>query len=367
MKFNPSRLGIARKRRMLNKSALAERVGVRPLTITRWESHQSEPTAENIDALAKELRYPKEFFFARDIDEPLDALTSFRSQTSMTAATRDAALAAGAIGFLILDWVSERFNLPVDHLPDLRSYGEEGPEVAARVLRQEWGLGEAPISNMVHLLESKGVRVFSLAQNTKAVDAYSVRRHDGTPCVFLNTFKSAERSRFDAAHELAHLILHQDGSVTGRSAEDQANAFASAFLMPKSDVLSVLPRIQHLGELIAAKARWRVSLTALTYRAHKLGIISDWKYRDFYIEISTKGYNREEPMESEREKSVVWDKVLKALWAEKTTQDDIARALDVPTDEVADLLFGMLNTGIPVTNKASSKRFSVIQGHIPPG
>ena len=86
------------------------------------------------------------------------------------------------------------------------------------------------------------------------------------PYVFLNTIKSAESSRFDAAHELAHLVLHQDGSVAGRLAEDQANRFASAFLMPRADVLSVLPRVQHLQQLIDKKSRWRVSLAALNYR-----------------------------------------------------------------------------------------------------
>src|SRR4030095_1201305 len=128
--------------------------------------------------------------------------TSFRSLTSMTATHRDAALAAGSIGFEISDWVTARFELPPASLLDLHLYD---PETAAQTLRQEWGLGERPISNMIHLLESKGVRVFSLAENTREVNAYSVWRRDH-PYVFLNTFKSAECSRFDSAHELAHLV-----------------------------------------------------------------------------------------------------------------------------------------------------------------
>jgi Zn-dependent peptidase ImmA (M78 family) len=330
---------------MLNKKAFAERIGVQALTISRWELRQSEPTSENLDAISRVLAYPKTFFFGPDIEEPLSSLVSFRSQESMSAATRDAALAAGAIGFRVLEWVGERFDLPTPNLPDLSVF--DNPETAARALRQEWALGEKPISNMIHLLESNGIRVFSLAENARTVNAYSLRRSDGTPCVFLNTFKSAECSRLDAAHELAHLILHQDGSVKGRSAEDQANWFAGAFLMPKSDVLAALPRIQHLQQLMYAKARWRVSLAALTYRVHKLGLISDWKYRDFCIEISTKGYRKNEPLGIEREQSVMWRKVLKALWAEKTTHDDIARALDIPTSEISDLLFGVLNNSDP--------------------
>ena len=185
----------------------------------------------------------------------------------MTAAEREAALAAGQIGFLISDWVVERFDLPGARLPDLHIFD---PELAARMLRQEWGLGEKPISNMIKMLESKGVRVFSLAENTAHVNAYSLWRKN-VPYIFLNTFKSAECSRFDAAHELAHLVLHQDGGVTGRTAEEQANRFASAFLMPEADVVSVLPSVQNLEQLIAAKLRWKVSLARTVPRpGHQL-------------------------------------------------------------------------------------------------
>lgn len=341
MKFNPVRLSIARKRRLLNKKGFAERVGVNPHTIMRCESGKTEPTTENVEVFARVLKFPKEFFFGPDIDEPDSSLASFRSQTSMSAAFRDAALAAGSIGFIISDWVEDRFELPPTNVPDLHLYDPKG---AARTLRQEWILGEKPISNMIQLLESKGVRVFSLAENTLKVNAYSLWRKE-TPYVFLNTMKSAESSRFDAAHELGHLVLHQDGRVSGREAEDQANRFASAFLMPRADILGVLPNVYYLEQIIKAKARWKVSVAALNYRIHKIGVISDWKYRDFCIELSKRGYNKDEPFGIEREKSIVWQKVLKTLWAEKTTQRDIARAVAIPEAELDGLIFGILHSG----------------------
>jgi len=213
---------------------------------------------------------------------------------------------------------------------------------------------------MIHLLESKGVRVFSLAENTAKVNAYSLWRSE-KPYVFLNTFKTAECSRFDAAHELGHLVLHQDGSVTGRAAEDQANRFASAFLMPRGDVISVLPRVNHLQQLIVAKARWKVSAAALNYRLHKLGILTDWKNRDFCIEIGRRNFNKKEPNEIERENSRVWEKVLQTLWAEKTTHVDIAAELNIPVREVTDLLFGMLKASGP-SGPLQRQDFSVMAG-----
>jgi Zn-dependent peptidase ImmA (M78 family) len=284
---------------------------------------------------ARVLNFPIGFFDGNDLDEPESA--SFRSQTTMSAAIRDASFAAGALGFMMSDWVEERFDLPAIRVPDLHLYE---PEDAARILRTEWQLGERPVSNMLHLLESKGIRVFSLAENTVKVNAYSIWRN-GKPYVFLNNYKSAESSRFDAAHELGHLILHQDGASTGRAAEDQANRFASAFLMPHADVLAIIPRVVHLGQIVKAKNRWQVSVTALTYRLHRIGLMTDWKYGDLCMEISTKGYHREEAIPIERERSVVWQKVLRALWAEKTTPAHIARDLCLPEEEVNGLIFGV--------------------------
>jgi Zn-dependent peptidase ImmA (M78 family)/DNA-binding XRE family transcriptional regulator len=353
MPFNPTRLSIARKRRMLTKKGFAELASVAEHTIGRCENGETEPTPENVEVFAKVLGYPKEFFFLPDIDVPDTA--SFRSYTTMSAKTRDAALAAGAIGFMISDWVEHRFDLPPIRIPNLHLYE---PEEAARALRQEWGLGEKPISNMLHLLESKGIRVFSLAENTKKVNAYALWRN-GKPYIFLNTYKSAESSRFDGAHELCHLVMHQDNGVIGRQAEDQANLFASALLMPKADILAILPVVHSLEQLIRTKARWRVSVSALNYRLHKLGITSDWKYRDFCIQIAKHGYNTCEPAGIERERSVVWEKVLKALWAERTTQTDIARMLSVPESEVNDLIFGVIHGG-GVRRPDQSRKLSLI-------
>ena len=80
------------------------------------------------------------------------------------------------------------------------------PETAAEVVRAEWNLGEQPIPNLVPLLEVHRVRVFSLTQECREVDAFSLWLRQ--PFVFLNTQKSAEHSRFDAALELSHLVMH---------------------------------------------------------------------------------------------------------------------------------------------------------------
>lgn len=349
-KFNPMRLSIARKRRLLNKKGFADLVGVTAHTATRWENGIVPPIDENVVKFADVLGFPVNFFYRPDVEVPDASLVSFRSQRAMSAAERDAALAAGSIGFEISDWVEEQFDLPDIRVPDLNLYD---PETAAVLLRQDWGLGEEPISNMVQLLESKGVRVFSLAENSKRVNAFSLWRQD-KPYVFLNTMKTAENSRFDAAHELGHLTLHQDGKTTGRQAEDEANKFASAFLLPKASVLASVNRVHSIDQLIKIKRRWRVSLLALTVRLHRLQRLSDWNYRDFCIQIRSR-YKDTEPDGIERERSVVWQKVMKTLWSEKITQLDMARALDLPESEVSTLIFGILHAA----TSAPPKRYGL--------
>jgi Zn-dependent peptidase ImmA (M78 family) len=352
MAFNPNRLSIARKRRRLTAKKLAELARLSPITITRLQTtSKHEPDDATLDVLAEVLNFPRKFFFGDDVDELDKSAASFRSLTAMSALEREAALSAGSIAYLLSDWVHERFNLPSASLIDLGR--ERDTASAARSLRQYWGLGEKPISNMIRLLESKGVRVFSLAENTRNVDAFSCWRND-VPYVFLNTFKSPEHSRFDAAHELGHLIFHRHGGPQqgGRDAEREANNFASSFLMPRADVLANLPRPASLDQLVRAKRRWGVSVAALAYRLHDLKLLTDWQYRLYCININKRGYRTDEPNQIPREESTVWKKVFTQLWNERITKKHVADEIGVPVDELENLVFGLVgSTRAPAASK----------------
>ncbi|MGE0279528.1 MAG: XRE family transcriptional regulator [Rhizobiaceae bacterium] len=337
--LTPIRLSLARKRRGLTKKGFAEALGVTPHTVLRYESGEISPPPEMIERIAHILDFPESFFRSPDVDEVVAEAASFRSLTAMTAKNRDAALAAGTLAYIMSDWVDENFSLPDPELVDLKG---ETPEMAARSLRQVWGLGEQPLKNTVHLLEAKGIRVFSLAENTRTVDAFSVWRGE-RPFVFLNMMKTAEHSRFDAAHELGHLVLHKHGGPNGRKAEDEANRFASSFLMPAADILARIPRVHTLNQIVEVKKRWSVSVMAMIYRLHTLKIISDWQYRMFCIQASDLGYRTSEPFGIPREQSLVWHKVLTALWSERITKDQIASRLMIPKEEIENLLFGLTN------------------------
>jgi Zn-dependent peptidase ImmA (M78 family)/transcriptional regulator with XRE-family HTH domain len=337
--FNPRRLSLARKRRRLTAKALSERTGLAADTISRLENGSNAPDDSTVGKLVNALGFPKDFFLDRDPEDIDTGAVSFRSFSKMSAKERDAAISAGCLGLQLSGWVEERFSLPKPNLVDL-SY-ETDPEAAAGSLRQLWGLGERPIGNMLALIETQGVRVFSLSENTASVNAFSFWR-DERPFIFLNNFKTAESSIYDSAHELGHLVMHKHGDPKGiRSAEREANSFASAFLMPPKDVRSRVNRPISIETVLAAKSRWRVSAMAMAYRLNSLGLLSEWQYKSLCIELGKRGYRQGEPRGIERETSIIWRKVLSQLWNERTTKNDIARSLHLPLDELEGLIWNL--------------------------
>ena len=167
--------------------------------------------------------------------------------------------------------------------------------------------------------------------------------------MFLNTFKSAEHCRFDAAHELGHLVLHKHGSPQGPDIEREANAFASAFLMPKASVLAKAPRQITLPTLVKLKKYWSVSVAALNYRLHALGLTSDWVYRTLCIQLAEEGYRTSEPEPIPHERSLLLEKVFGALKDEGVSRRDVAAQLNLGADELGALTFGLILNLVPGT------------------
>lgn len=343
--FCPGRLSLARKRRRLTAKALAERTGLAVDTISRLENGLNRPDELTISRLAKALDFPIGFFSESEPQEIDVGAVSFRSFSKMSARERDAAIAAGSLGLHLNAWIEDRFGLPPANLIDL-SY-ETNPEVAAHLVRRHWGIGEKPIGNMLGLLETHGVRVFSLSESTASVNAFSFWQ-DSKPFVFLNNFKTAESSLFDIAHELGHLVMHKHGDPKDhRSAERDANMFASEFLMPANDVKARVPRPVTIDVVLRAKARWRVSAMAMAYRMRRLEILSEWNYKSICVELSKRGFRTSEPGGIKRETSVIWRKILSELWLEKITKATIANELCLPLDELEGLIWKLADTGEP--------------------
>lgn len=359
--LTPSRLAVARKRQALTLTRLAELADLSTRSVSLYENGHQTPSEDTLQLLAEVLVVTPAFLAAPDIDEiPPDAV-SFRALSKMTARQRDRALSAGRIALLINDWIEARFTLPDPDVPTLTGYE---PESAAQVVRARWGLGERPIANLLHLLEAHGVRIFSLTAENNDLDAFSLYWRT-QPFIFLNTTKSGERGRFDAAHELGHLVLHGEHEIPHRpAAEVEANRFAAAFLMPRASVLAHRLHGATIDQILNAKRIWKVAAMALTHRLHELHLLTEWGYRTTCVQLSRLGYRSSEPRGIPRETSQLLAKVLRALRDEGGSPATIAADLGVSPDELHSHLFGLTMAAVTGTNQPSRADRSPARHHV---
>lgn len=119
--------------------------------------------------------------------------------------------------------------------------------------------------------------------------------------VVLNSLKrDYYRQRFDLAHELGHLVMHEDAEPGGRVVEEQANRFAAELLMPQAQIGDLLPTSMGPAawkKLARLKEEWGVSIQALLFRARQLGVLSEVSYRNAMTTVSARGWRRAEPRE----------------------------------------------------------------------
>lgn len=314
--FEESRLTVALKLRGMTQRDLAARLDVSSQFISMLERNIKVPADATLKRIAEVLDCPVGFFSGGPINTIPDEQVSFRARRKMKASDRDRGLAASDIATEIItpDLLS-RFRLPRIDVPDLSIYT---PEDAALILRSQWELGSEPIQNVVHLLESRGVLVYWLDVDSESLDAFSLWRN-GRPFALLNSLKEAgDRGRFDAAHELGHLVLHQhlsrlDDDSERKDIEAEANQFASAFLLPEDQFRSECPDVLDFERLYRLKARWKTSIAAMIMRAADLGIYSEWQKRQAFQRLNATGMRTRERVPVQREQSRLHLRVKDAL------------------------------------------------------
>ncbi|MEV4496608.1 ImmA/IrrE family metallo-endopeptidase [Micromonospora arborensis] len=187
----------------------------------------------------------------------------------------------------------------------------------------------------------------------REVDAFSFW-HENRPFVFLNASKSAERLRFDLAHELGHLCIHRDVRTNrNRQYELDANTFASTLLMPADGLIPQLVGSPSLPDVMELKAYWKVSATAMVRRLHQLKRISDWQYRTWMIDLSERGFRTSEPNGVSREQSALLRQVLALAREDGWRTERISKELGIPRRDFTEAFLGLtvmsVSTGMTAT------------------
>lgn len=313
--FTPDRLTVAREMAGLEIKEVAERVQTSPSAVTQFEKGKAKPKPETLIRLALALGVPPEFFAAEPLPELPTEACHFRSLRSASVKERRRLIAHGRVIRRIVEYLRDLVSFPAEQLSSLCRPVASPADVEdlALAVRDAWNLGQGPISNVVSLLEAEGVIPVEVPGHSAKLDAFSVWVED-VPVVFLTPEKdSGSRRRFDAAHELGHLLMHRGRAAGDPDAEREAHAFASAFLLPRAPFLSECPRRLDWTRLRQMKKRWGVSLAALVRRAFDLGLYTEATYRRAYATLNQRGWRTDEPDEPEMERPTLLARAIALL------------------------------------------------------
>lgn len=306
LEFNGERLRKARIYRGLNVGELADKIECQRQTVSMYENGKSKPNDDEIiKRISKELGFPYKFFIEDETKLNIGT-TYFRALLTTNKKYRMEQIQKMEFVAQIYSFLQEYISFPMSKLPD---FSECSPEEAARLLRNEWELGDKPIDNIIYEVEQHGIIVTSFSTTTNDIDAFSqfinVENNSMYIIGYSNNKTSASRLHFDIAHELGHICLHewsQDVEALDRDEfkekENEANRFASAFLMPESSFRCDAERgalsIPYYTQL---KRKWKVSIQAMIRRSYNLGIIEYDEYQKMIRVLQRRGMRKIEPLD----------------------------------------------------------------------
>lgn len=336
--YRGDKLRLARLAIGLSLEELGSRLGVTRQNVHKMEAGQ-EPTSEQFPILCKELLVKPSYFYGGRNTPVVEEQCHFRSLRSRTKALTHTVMARAEFLDQLIQELESYFEFPDFVLPDLDdlNFGEINCiEVAAERVRNYWKLGNGPIEDMTIAIENAGIIVAVIEGVDEKVDAFSMSRK--RPVIIRNSTKESPcRYRFDLAHELGHLVMH-DGITTGcKETEKQANYFASAFLMPRGLFLAAIKKfpivkgVKSLNwqSLFNLKQYFKVSFKALLYRAKSLGLISDDQMRSGYIYLNKSGQAKNEvlddqlPVEEPQLLAGVFEKLDRKTWNKLLTDSGL--------------------------------------------
>ena len=296
--FNSDLLRIARHARGWSQTELSRRSGVSQANLSKLENGLIGPSDDVLHGVASALRFPRSLFFEPDkmLGLPSSVHPMYRKRASVSQRGLERLEAEINIRLFHIRRLlkSAEFD-PELSLPDMDidEFGGD-PERIAELVRRTWLVPTGPMKDLVGWLERAGCVVVPCDFAALPVDGVTISSPGLPPCIFLNRNQPSDRQRFSLAHELGHIIMHR---VPTPTMEDEANAFASALLMPARDVRPYLTGRLTIQRLASLKPVWRVSMQALLYRAKSVGAVTANQSQYLWRQISALGYRRNEPPE----------------------------------------------------------------------
>ncbi|MET7560551.1 XRE family transcriptional regulator [Streptomyces sp. NPDC005479] len=312
----------------LTGTSLAELSGVSPSWISQVETGAREPSDDRLRKIAEATDTPPGFFYVQPATVPLDSLR-FRKMASASRTVTRRVSAFYQEGFRITEEVTGRAKYPAPPLPYATeaSLSDDAIEEFAARTREALRLApDKPIPHLTRALERAGVAVAPIVLPDPSGDTPSpTNKHFGvsywagiaeTALIAYFPGPNGDRDRFTLAHELGHLVLH---TFRPRAAdpEGEANRFAAALLVPMERAKEELTDRLTLEGFARRKATWGVSIQALILRGAAVGNINEARKRSLYVQLSQKGWRKQEPVEVGQEHPLLIWSLLTRLYGER--------------------------------------------------
>jgi len=349
----PGRLRQARIVRGLTMQELADKIGVTRQSVSQYELGLSNPSPAVLRKIIMTLNFPRGFFYKPMRIKKVPSGTAFyRSYATAKKKGKNQIEERYELFIEICEYLSQYINFQEANIPNfdklnLRdNISIEEIEGIANEVRSYWGLGLGPISNVTLLLEKHGFFITRNAINEQDVDGFS-NMEGKRPFIFLSSDKEcAVRTRFDVAHELGHIILHQGIEQEDlmdkkyvKKIENQANRFAAAFLLPRESFINEVYSTS-IDHFVSLKERWKVSIAAMVMRCQDVGLSSESQILYLQKQISQRRWRKREPLDDvlAPENPVLIKQAFELLLEKKVlTAHQILEDLQLPIEEIESL------------------------------
>ena len=259
--INPDILKWARERSGYTTEAIATALKKDVSIVSDWESGERALTYVQLETLADKYKRPIAiFFFPEPPEEPNIAENlALRSSDNNPLEPRTHILLRQAyarqLSLMELNFgtnPSEQKIFRDLHVRPTDSAKELAQQARVYLninidMQAGWKTAAEALENWRDCIEESGIFVFKEAFQDDSVDAFCLV-HDEFPVIYLNNSRPPVRQIFSLFHELAHLLLGENGITwsdifhgdtfrggTTQEIEDFCDQFAGEFLVPSND------------------------------------------------------------------------------------------------------------------------------------
>lgn len=286
---------LARESRGMTQNKLALETSIPQANISQFERGEKQITKDALMKISIALDYPTTFFERDIVPRGLGVSGIFhRKKLSIPMHTLKKIQAEFSIRISEIESLLN--NVEIKSANNFHNYKideYENVEQIAEIVRAQWKMPLGPVKSVIETIENAGGIVFKYDLGTLKIDSQSQWISDIPPLFFVNKAIPTDRIRFTLAHEIGHVVMHKYPTL---NTEDEANRFASAFLMPKDEILEDLIPFS-FEKTVSLKIKWKVSIAAIIMRAFQLGVITFSQKRRYFTRLSALGYRTEEPIE----------------------------------------------------------------------